>query len=141
MTQANSLAPEQQQACFKGQLKVFVAPAFDGLASDFKFKNQSTTFRPLVIDFVLLFCFVIFLVTLRIATQPVAERALFLSVSLNVTSIMNCQTNPSNRYYIVNASDILLFGFLFSCFQLLALMHTKSSLVIVTHKKKDEQLL
>ena len=118
-----------------------MAPAFDGLASDFKFKNQSTTFRPLVIDFVLLFCFVIFLVTLRIATQPVAERALFLSVSLNVTSIMNCQTNPSNRYYIVNASDILLFGFLFSCFQLLALMHTKSSLVIVTHKKKDEQLL
>lgn len=69
-----------------------MAPDFDGLVSDFKFKNQSTAFRLLVIDFVLLFCFVVF-VALRIAAQPEAERALFLSVSLNVISIMNCQTN------------------------------------------------
>lgn len=69
-------------------------PDFDGLASHFKFKNQSTTFRPLVIDFVLLFCFVIFFVALRMAAQLVAERALFLSVSLNVISIINFQTNP-----------------------------------------------
>ena len=71
-----------------------MAPDFDGRASDFKFKNQSTTFCPLVIDFVLLCRFVIFFVALRMAAQLVAERALFLSVSLNVISIINFQSNP-----------------------------------------------